>query len=337
MTVTPLEEARRRRTSVSAGHEPPRARPNVQLRESANPPGHDHHGLVVPWTLAALFFFAACSAGAGWWLAAAERADSTSAVPERVRPALTGEKQPATMPQRAAIDRALADLRSGLPVQALSTLRKVRAENPQIPSLDYLVALASMQAGDHEEARSALDSTLAKGERVSDALALLAALAVEAQDGAIDRPFGSLEPAADRLLREAIEADPANPFPYFELATRLRTRGDNSGAKKMLESARMRLQPVDAHTAIEVSLRLLELQEKDDAELPAIPSQAMGAADLFGAAYLGFRRGRPEEAAEFLRRAAGVLPEDVFAYLAADPAFTPYQRHLRQSLATGVP
>jgi hypothetical protein len=29
-----------------------------------------------------------------------------------------------------------------------------------------------------------------------------------------------LEPAPDRLLREAVEADPANPFPCFELASR---------------------------------------------------------------------------------------------------------------------
>jgi tetratricopeptide (TPR) repeat protein len=338
MHVTPLEELRRQRAFGSPMHESPRARPvAVPLMDSADPPRRENRRPVFPWVMAVLFFLLACTAGAGWWFAAAKSPVSASAGAERVGPDLSAQKQRATAPQRLAIERALADLRSGLPAQALSTLRKVRAENPGIPSIDYLVALASLQAGEREEAGSALDSALAKGERVSDALALRAALAVQAEGGAVDPVFGSLEPDADRFLREAIEADPANPYPYFELATRLRTRGDHAGAKKMLESARVRLQPIDAHTAVDVSLRLLELQGKNDADLPDVPSQATGATDLFGAAYLCFRQRRLPEASEFLRKAGAILPPDLFAYLLADPAFAPYRRHLQQDRANLVP
>jgi tetratricopeptide (TPR) repeat protein len=337
MTVVPIEEVRRRRNPLSPQlGVPPAVLAPVLLAESADPPPPvDHRGIILPWLLAALFFFSACMAGTGWWMAAGSgeappaKADSIAAAAE--------DSAPATRPQRAAIDRALADLRSGLPLHALSKLRKVQAENPRIPSIDYLVGLAAVQADEREVAEQALVSSLAKGQRVSDALALQAALAAQAEGGSADTPFGNLEPAPDRLLREAVEADPANPFPCFELAARLRARGDYAAAKEMLEAARVRLQPVDAHTAVDVSLRLLELQETADADLPEILSEATGAADLFGAAYLGFRRGRPEEAVEFLRRAGEILPQDMVAYLAADPSFKTYRNYLRQGWALRAP
>ena len=334
MTVVPIEEVRRRRNPISPQlGVPPAVLAPVLLAKSADPPPPvDHRGIILPWLLAALFFFSACVAGTGWWMAAGSgeappaKADSIAAAAE--------DSAPATRPQRAAIDRALSDLRSGLALHALSKLRKVQAENPRIPSIDYLVGLAALQADEREVAEQALVSSLAKGQRVSDALALQAALAAQAEGGSADTPFGNLEPAPDRLLREAVEADPANPFPCFELASRLRARGDYAAAKEMLEAARVRLQPVDAHTAVDVSLRLLELQEKDDAQLPQMPSDAAAPADLFGAAYLGFRLGRPDEANALLRKASDLLPPDLFAYLAADPAFAPFAQHLRQVWAS---
>lgn len=330
MTVVPLEEVRRRRGSISPRLGVPAAvSAPMLLAGSANPPTPaEHRGVMLPWLLAAFFFFSACVTGTGWWMAVT----ASEAPPAVVDSTAEAADDPVTAsrPQRAAIDRALADLRSGLALHALAKLREVRAENPRIPSIDYLVGLAALQADEREVAEQALASSLVKGQRVSDSLALQAALAARAGGGSVETPFGNLEPAADRLLREAAEADPANPFPCFELAARLRTRGDYAAAKEMLEAARVRLLPVDAHTAVDVSLRLLELQEKDNTELPQMPSDAATPADLFGAAYLGFRLGRPEDAKVFLRKASHLLPPDVFAYLATDPAFAPYQRHLGQ-------
>jgi len=333
MTVVPLEEVRRRRGAISPRLGVPAAvAAPVLLAGSANPPTPtDHRGVMLPWLLAALFFFSTCMTGAGWWMAATaseappEVADSTAAAAD--------DPVSASRPQRAAIDRALADLRSGLALHALAKLREVRAENPRIPSLDYLVGLAALQADEPEVAEQALASSLAKGQRVSDSLALQAALAARAEGETAEIASGNLEPAADRLLREAIEADPANPFPCFELAARSRARGDYAAAKEMLEAERVRLLPVDAHTAVDVSLRLLELQEKDDAHLPQMPSDAAAPADLFGAAYLGFRLGQPGEARAYLLKAADLLPHDLFAYLAADPAFASYRHHLGQGWA----
>lgn len=334
MTVAPIEEVRRRRNPIAQQlGVPPAVLAPALLADSADPPiPSDHRGIMLLWLLAALFFFSACFAGAGWWMAATAREAPPAVVDSTA--AAADDPVPASRPQRAAIDRALADLRSGLALHALAKLREVRAENPRIPSIDYLVGLAALQADEREVAEQALASSLVKGQRVSDSLALQAALAAQAEGGAVETPFGNLEPAADRLLREAAEADPANPFPCFELAARLRARGDYAAAKEMLEAARVRLLPVDAHTAVDVSLRLLELQEKDDAELPQMPSDAAAPADLFGAAYLGFRLGRPDEAKAFLRKASHLLPPDVFAYLATDPAFASYQHHLRQGWAS---
>lgn len=334
MTVAPIEEVRRRRNPISQRlGVPPAVLSPALLAESADPPvPPDHRGIILAWLLAALFFFSACVAGTGWWMAATASETPPAVVDSTT--AAADDTSPATKPQRAAIDRALADLRSGLALHALAKLREVRAENPRIPSIDYLVGLAALQADEREVAEQALASSLARGQRVSDSLALQAALAAQAEGGSVETPFGNLEPAVDRLLREAAEADPANPFPCFELAARLRTRGDYAAAKEMLEAARVRLLPVDAHTAVDVSLRLLELQEKDDAELPQMPSDVAAPADLFGAAYLGFRLGRPEDAKVFLRKASDLLPPDVFAYLATDPAFASYQHHLRQGWAS---
>ena len=136
MTVVPIEEVRRRRNPISPQlGVPPAVVAPVRLAESADPPPPvDHRGIILPWLLAALFFFSACVAGTGWWMAAGSgeappaKADSIAAAAE--------DSAPATRPQRAAIDRALSDLRSGLALHALSKLRKVQAENPRIPSID---------------------------------------------------------------------------------------------------------------------------------------------------------------------------------------------------------
>ena len=99
--------------------------------------------------------------------------------------------------------------------------------------------------------------------------------------------------------REAIEADPANPFSYFKLAARLRARSNRAGAREMLKSARLRLRPIDADTAVDASLRLLQIQEMNDAVLPELPSKA-------------------------------ATPADLFDFLVADPAFSPFGQHLHQ-------
>ena len=327
MTVAPLEEVRRARSAKAQRATPPTTAPRMVAAGTAAPPiVVERPQPILPWVLAGVFFSMACGLGAAWWLAAATIAESKSPPVSAARNAPPSEGiLLITRPQQEAIERALSDLRGGMATHALSSLRRVQNENPRIPSLDYLLGLAALQAGKIEEAEEAIAMSLAKGERVSDSLALRASLEAQAEGDAGWKPIGDVMPAAERSLHEAVTADPANPFPYFELAMRWRLRGDNARAKEMLKSARLRLQPVDAHAAVDVTLRLLELQEMEDGALPQLPQEAAAPADLFAAAYLGLRLGEDEQATAFLQKARASLPPELYNYLIADPAFAPYR------------
>ncbi len=327
VTVAPLEEVRRARRANTQRKDTPTSPPRIAASGTgASPIVVARPQPILPWVLAGVFFSMACGVSAAWWLAAAATTGSknppVSAAPNA--PPSEGILL-ITRPQQEAIEHALSDLRGGMAAHALSSLRGVREENPRIPSLDYLLGLAALQAGEIEEAKEAIAMSLAKGERVSDALALRASLEAQAEGGAGWTPIGDVIPAAERSLHEAITADPANPFPYFELAMRWRMRGDNARAKEMLKSARLRLQPNDAHAAVDVTLRLLELQEMEDGALPQLSEEPSAPADLFAAAYLGLRVGEDEQAAAFLQKARASLPPELYKYLIADPAFAPYR------------
>lgn len=267
--------------------------------------------------ISALLFLAVVILGVGWILTLTLNvpAANTADVEEEseFRPVVTGQ-------QHQIINQALGDLRSGLATHALMTLHAVRSKSPHIPSIDYLVALAAMQAGEQEEAFRSIDASIAKGEKVSDALALRAALEAQNENDVALKSVDGFEPAPDRYLRQAMQADPANPYPYIELANRLRTRGEDAGARELLESARLRLQPVDPHIIADVSLRLMDLAGLPDEALPPLPAVASSVPDLFGAAYVGFRLGQTERGAAFLEQAKAALPPDLYAYLLGDPA-----------------
>lgn len=326
MVLSSLEEVRRLRSSTpfrpAVMPSPPLAAANTP---APVPPVRTLH--LLPWVLAVVFFLAAVGLGSAWLIAprspapvvvpVAASEPPRAAVP--AAPVAASEPQlPAPAAQHRTVDRALADLRSGLATHALLSLRALRTENPRFPSIDYLVALAALQAGDQKEALASIEASLGKKQRVSDALALRASLEA-AQESATPGETG-VEPLADRTLRQAIQADPANPFPYFELAMRLRARGDQSEAREMLEAASFRLHPVDPHIISEVSLRLMDLENQPDRALPALPEKAASAPDLFAAAYVGFRLGMKERATEFLDQAKTVVSADLFSYLMADPA-----------------
>jgi len=329
MTVAPLEEVRRARSAKTQHATPPAAPLRIVASSAAAAPiVLERKQPILPWVLAGVSFCTACGVGAAWWLATTTATESNHPPVSVARNVAPSEGTLLiTRPQQEAIEHALTDLRDGMAAHALSSLRRVRSENPRIPSLDYLLGLAALQAGEIEEAKEAIAMTLAKGERVSDALALRASLEARAEGGAGWTPIGDVMPASERSLHEAITADPANPFPYFELATCWRMRGHNARAKEMLESARLRLQPIDAHAAVDVALRLLELQEMQDDALPEMPPEAATPAELFAAAYLGFRLGEEQQATAFLQKAKDSLPPDLFTYLSVDPAFVPYRNN----------
>ena len=223
-----------------------------------------------------------------------------------------------------AIDLALIKLRSGDTDSALERLKLLQSDNPLLPSLDYLTALAALQVGDISLASSSIEASLGKGERVSDSLALSAALEGVKTSEAGWQPMGDLKTRAEHYLRQAIEADPANPSPLIELAMRYRGGGDQKEAQRLLEAARARINPVDSLTVVDTTLLLIRLQDLPDDQLPADLDPDRDTASLIGAAYVALRRGDFATAASLLATAKKRLPENLYYYLLGDPALRPY-------------
>ena len=223
-----------------------------------------------------------------------------------------------------AIDLALIKLRSGDTDSALERLKLLQSDNPLLPSLDYLTALAALQAGDISLASSSIEASLGKGERVSDSLALSAALEGVKTSEAGWQPMGDLKTRAEHYLRQAIEADPANPSPQIELAMRYRGGGDQKEAQRLLEAAKARINPVDSSTVVDTTLLLIRLQDLPDDQLPADLDPDRDTASLIGAAYVVLRRGDFATAASLLATAKKRLPENLYYYLLGDPALRPY-------------
>lgn len=226
--------------------------------------------------------------------------------------------------QLLAIDLALIKLRSGDTDSALERFKLLKSDNPSIPSLDYLTALAALQAGDISLASASIEASLGKGERVSDSLALSAALEGVKTSEAGWQPMGDLKTRAEYYLRQAIEADPANPSPQIELAMRHRSVGDHKEAQRLLEAAKARTNPVDSLTIVDTTLLLIRLQDLPDDQLPADLDPDQDTSSLIGAAYVALRRGDFATAASLLATAKKRLPENLYYYLLEDPALRQY-------------
>lgn len=256
-------------------------------------------------------------------------ADSFEAEPAK-EPSLAAPSQADVEPvvvtpeQRQMIDVAMIKLRGGDAEGAIERFKILQSDNPGIPSLDYLTALAALQAGDIELASSSVETSIAKGERVSDALALSAALESMKSAGGGWQAMGDLRARAEYYLHQAIEADTANPSPYIELAMRLRSRGENAEARKMLEAARARINPVDSFAILDTTLLLIRLQELPDDQLPDDLDPDKDIGSLMGSAYVALRRGDFTAAAYLLQTAKKRLPTDLYFYLLGDPELRKY-------------
>lgn len=265
--------------------------------------------LTVAPTLAALMF----GVMAGNWYGNREAVARVTRERVNVRPEFDG-----------VLDRALAKLREGDSTAAVKLLGELESANPDVGSVSYLHALALMQNGDTELAEKKADESIAKGERISDSLALKAVMATQrASDGNI-KLMGDPKVRSEQFLRQAMIADTANPFPMIELATLMRYRGNSDEALALLKGARSRLNPVDSHTVVDVSLMLMKLQQLPDADLPRDLTATGDLASGFGAAYVAMRTGDFAKAAAILTTCRERTTPDLFDYLVNDPAFRRY-------------
>ena len=222
------------------------------------------------------------------------------------------------------LDKALSNLRAGDARRALDQLILLEHEAPAASSLTYLVALASVRAGDMATASEKADQSVAKRERISDSLALKALL--ETQNPSASTRFGDPRVRAETYLRQAMIEDEANPFPYVELAMLLRSQKRDGEAMRLLEGARSRLNPADSPAVVDAAIALLNLQNLPDNELPASINPDKDVAALFSTAYIAMRKGGFARAAALLATARDRLPADLYRYLVNDPAMREYAR-----------
>lgn len=214
------------------------------------------------------------------------------------------------------LDAALQLLRDHDGVGAFQALHNLAAENPKVPSIRYAAAMAAMVADYRNDARRLLEASISDGDRVSDSLALTAAIEGEAHSTA----------NREMLLRSAIVADPMNPYPFLELANVLRSLGRADEALPVLKSAKLRLLPADSHAVVDTTLALLKLEQEESSDVPE-QIAATGIAERdFPAAYALLKQENFDAAAALLSETEKQISPDLFNFLINDPAMRKFAR-----------
>ena len=220
------------------------------------------------------------------------------------------------------LNEALALIESGESSEALTKIQSLSAKHPDVSSLDYLAALAAMQAGDLKTAQERASLSVSKNQKVSDSLVLLSM--TETSAGASGKSsLRDPKIVRESLLREAVNADIANPFPMIELASFLRGQKRDEEALDLLRAANVRLHPIDTHVVVQTSIQLMKLQQMPDDELPSASSEG-SITEIFSSVYISLRKKDYNQAAIALEKGRQQATPDLFAYLIKDPVFKPF-------------
>lgn len=225
-----------------------------------------------------------------------------------------------------SLDEALLAMRGGDVKAALAKLLELEAKQPDVASMDYLVALAAMRSGDMDLAYQKATESIEKFERVSDSIALQANIEAFKRAGKNYPVMGDPRLRNELLLRQAMLADAANPIPFIRLSFLLRYQDRNQEAEELLRAGWARLNPVDSHVMVDATLALIKLERVPDAELPQnTPDLGKSPGQLFAGAYVAMRRKDFARAAEALELCRGMIPSDLFGLILNDPAFAPFR------------
>ena len=220
------------------------------------------------------------------------------------------------------LNEALALIESGESSQALQKIQALSVKHPDVSSLDYLAALAAIQAGDLKTAQERASLSITKNQKVSDSLVLLSM--TETSAGASGKSsLRDPKIVREALLREAVNADIANPFPMIELASFLRAQKRDEEAFDLLRAANVRLHPIDTHVVVQTSIQLMKLQQMPDDELPSASSEG-SITEIFSSVYISLRKKDYNQAAIALEKGRQQATPDLFAYLINDPVFKPF-------------
>ena len=227
-----------------------------------------------------------------------------------------------------AIDSVFLTYSEGNAPEAVARLEAVNRKNQTIPSTSYLIALMAIQSGDLNLALQKVDESIAKGEKLSDSLALKAAIEMEmgGKGG-----MGDPKVRAENLLRSAMAADISNPRPYIELASLLRFQGRNDEARQLFQAASVRLNPVEGQALVDTSLSLLNLQQTPDDKLPVNLDSDKDPRSLVSAAYIAMRKNDIPAVKSLLARARERLSPALYNYLMNDPAIRVFSKNPQMS------
>jgi tetratricopeptide (TPR) repeat protein len=186
----------------------------------------------------------------------------------------------------------------------------------------------AIQSGDLNLALQKVDESIAKGEKLSDSLALKAAIEMEmgGKGG-----MGDPKVRAESLLRSAMAADISNPRPYIELASLLRFQGRNDEARQLFQAASVRLNPVEGQALVDTSLSLLHLQQTPDDKLPMNLDSDKDPRSLVSAAYIAMRENDIPAVKALLARARQRLSPALYNYLMNDPAIRVFSKNPQMS------
>ena len=235
------------------------------------------------------------------------------------------ELPPAIPPEfQASIDSALQAYSKGNAADSVEILSGVYRKNQTIPSTCYLMALTAIQSGNLQIASEKVDESIFKGERLSDSLALKAAIEMEKSNKG---GMGDPKVRAESLLRSAMAADVSNPRPYIELASLLRFQGRNDEARQLFEAASMRLNPVEGQALVDTSLSLLNLQQTPDNKLPENLDPDKDPRSLVSAAYVAMRKNDIPALKALLAKARERLSPALYDYLMNDPAIRAFSKN----------
>lgn len=216
----------------------------------------------------------------------------------------------------AAFREAMEDARAGRFALASEKLDKLDLIHPAVPSVAFVSAVTALQGGDPDLADLKAEESIARGERVADALAVRAVVAAQKRPASLVNPLLRSE----ELLRQAIATDPANPYPHFELANTLRYQRKTDEALAEIRLARALLHPMDSHLVMDVTTDLLSLEGTPPESLVVDQAETSDPRKLISQAYILMRQGDFDRAASLLRAAEAVMAPDVFDYLVNDPA-----------------
>lgn len=221
------------------------------------------------------------------------------------------------------LDSALALVHSGQASEALGKIKQLSESNPNVPSLEYLAALAAIQSGDMKTAHAKASLSIQKNQKVSDSLVLLS-MAESSGQGSGGSLLRDAKIVQESLLWQAVESDLANPSPMIELASFLRSQNRKDEALQLFTAASARLHPIDSHVVVETSIQLMKLEQISDSELP--PSTQGGSIpQAFASVYISLRKKDYNQAEIALEKCRQQASPDLFAYLLNDPVFKPFQ------------